>query len=212
MSRFRIFLIIPTVLVLYAGCQAVFTASPFSFLKKDVADMTYGQQQAYALDALASGDLEAMQEAYDALKDELSGSDDPEASLLGAHLAMELSGVPGILDDVVEGSIDFSGEQEDTEDQLTDFLAETDTEYMDDAADFYQSAAADGGELSGSDYILGATCILFSGTDGEDVDSASGTEEQADAIEFLEAGLADESLDEESRDMLQEYYDFISGI
>ena len=212
MSRFRVFLIVPLVLVMYVGCQAVFTASPFSFMKKDVADMSYGQQQAYALEALASGDLEAMKEAFDALKAELADSDDPDANLLGAHLAMELSGVPGILDDVVEGDIDFSGDQEDTEDQLTDFLAETDTEYMEEAADFYQSAAANGGELSGSDYILGATCILFSGTDGEDVDSASGTEEQADAVAFLEAGLADESLDDESRDMLQDYLDFVNGI
>ena len=81
-----------SVLIVLIGCQAVFTFSPVSFLQRDPSKLSLDQKKTYAEDALASGDSDAMLAAYNAIKDDATGSTDGELNLLAAKLAMELSG------------------------------------------------------------------------------------------------------------------------
>ncbi|MQY76202.1 MAG: hypothetical protein GH155_01055 [Spirochaeta sp.] len=145
-------------LLLLAGCQAIFTYSPLSFLQRDPANLPLDQKIAWAENALASGDLEAMATAYDAIKDE-SGVD-----YLAANLALELSGVPQLLFEVIEGNIDYSAITD-----MNDFLADNvDSEYVSYAAgDFWATLSNDPDSLTGTDYILGAACILFDAGGGD---------------------------------------------
>ena len=66
-------------LIIFSGCQAVFTFSPFSAFQRDPAKLPPEQQIAWAEGALASGDTASMAEAY-ALLDALleSDPDNPE--------------------------------------------------------------------------------------------------------------------------------------
>ena len=196
---------------LFSACQAFFTTSPFAFAQRDVNDLPWEQQIQFAFDALASGDIDAMQDAFDALKKKASKSKDPDINLLGAHLAMELSGIPDILNEVLGCTIDFSDSQTEKEDQFSDFMGGLDADYMNDAAELYQEASTNGAELSGTDYLLGASCILFAGSDGDDVTTVD-PDSQDNAAAFIELGLADDSVDQVTKDLLQDYLDFIREI
>ena len=67
------------------GCEAIFTYSPFSFLQRDPANLPLEQKIAWAEAALSSGDREAMEKAYKALKDDATGSIDAKLTLLAAN-------------------------------------------------------------------------------------------------------------------------------
>jgi hypothetical protein len=87
----RILVVIPVAwLLLLGGCEAVFTYSPFTGLQRDPSNFTPEQRLSYAEDALASGDLGAMQAALDAIKADTSHA----AVYTSAKLEIELSGLP----------------------------------------------------------------------------------------------------------------------
>jgi hypothetical protein len=81
------------ILIILSGCQAIFTFSPLSGLKRDPANMPPAQRLQYAKDALASGDKDAMLAAYNAILND-TGAD---AQYTAAQLGIELSGVTQVL-------------------------------------------------------------------------------------------------------------------
>ncbi len=168
-------------LLLFAGCQAIFTYSPLSFLQRDPANLPLDQKIVWAENALASGDPEAMATAYDVIKNE-SGVD-----YLAANLALELSGVPQLLFEVMEGDVAI-----DSEADLDIFLLQVDEDYIVAAGGHYNDTLAnDPDSLTGTDYILGAASILFKASKdtGTDIDNLTGAQVQ-DAKDFVSAGLA----------------------
>ena len=195
-----------SLLALLSGCQVVFTYSPLSILQRDPAAMSLEQKVTYAADALASGDDAAILGAFNAIQADASGSTDGELNLLAAQLAMELSGVPDLLNEVLGGGIDF--ENPDPA-QFTDLLDSLDTGYLLDASPFYQDANTNGGELGSVDFLLGAACILFEGTPGTDVAASTTT---GTASDFLQYGIDDPAVDDPARDILAGFQSFIDGL
>ncbi|HEB09690.1 MAG TPA: hypothetical protein ENI06_00575 [Spirochaetales bacterium] len=191
-------------LLLFAGCQAIFTYSPLSFLQRDPANLPLDQKIVWAENALASGDPEAMATAYDVIKNE-SGVD-----YLAANLALELSGVPQLLFEVMEGDVAI-----DSEADLDIFLLQVDEDYIVAAGGHYNDTLAnDPDSLTGTDYILGAASILFK-AGKESVGGTIGlltAGEAQDAEDFALAGLTNLPADDPAREYLQELYDFIITI
>jgi hypothetical protein len=93
--------LLATGLLMLAGCEAVFTFSPFTALQRKPADLTPEQRVTYAQDALASGDPAAMQTALEAIKDDTSIA----AVYISAQLEIELSGLPTLMASAV-GNMD----------------------------------------------------------------------------------------------------------
>jgi len=55
--------IVVFITIVFSGCQAVFTYSPFSFLQRDISSRPVEVQVSRAREALSSGDTEQMAEA-----------------------------------------------------------------------------------------------------------------------------------------------------
>jgi hypothetical protein len=177
-----------------AGCQNVFTYSPLKFLQRDPSNLPAEQKVAWAEDALSSGDPQAMEDAYQALQEEADAYDDPELTYLAARLALELSGVPQLLFDILDESIDLAGT--DPNAALEDFYEDIDTDYLLEVAGYMQ-AIDDHGDLdmvSGTDLLLGAGSLFFQAVEENDgdVDALMGADVQP-AYDFAEAaqGLFD---------------------
>lgn len=95
-----LWLIVPALaLVLLSGCERIFTTSPFAFLRRDPSSYSVAQQIAFAEDALASGDEEAMAVAFELLRD----STDPETQLLAVELGLGAAGVEAAISSVLAG-------------------------------------------------------------------------------------------------------------
>jgi hypothetical protein len=194
---------------LLSACQGVFTTSPVSFLQRDPSNFSIEQKIEYGWDALASGDMDAMIDAFDALRDDAMDSEDGEVTYLAAQLAMELSGASGILMEILEGNIDLSGEL-DTE-SIDSFIDGLDDDYLTDSADFFDRANTYDAEMEGTDYLLGGACMLFSVSSSEP--GGVGDLGQAEVLEiqnFLNDGLDKIDPGDPARDDIQNYLDFLS--
>ena len=142
-------------LALLAGCQAVFTYSPLSFLQRDPANLPPEQQVSWAEQALASGDPQAMAQAYELVKD------DPDQAYLAASLAAELSGVTQALADAIADLENILNMDQPTlQTYLEGFVASLDATYAGEAADLF-NAALPTGELTGTDMVVAALCYAF---------------------------------------------------
>ena len=160
------------------GCEAVFTTSLFSFLQRDPANLSAEQQIAWAEQALASGDPEAMAEAYELVKDRATGSSDPELTYLAGRLALELSGASALLTATLDGSADFTVAVD-----VERIFAELNTSYLAEAGDFYQATHAnDGTYLAGTDFVLGCICLLFEAVDAHSGDANGANYGQVNAF------------------------------
>ena len=83
-------LLILLVLMTLAGCQDIFTYTPLKGLQRDPSTLSASQRLVYAQEALASGDKEAMQAAYNAIKNDTS----PDAVHLTAELGISFPVCP----------------------------------------------------------------------------------------------------------------------
>jgi len=194
-------------LLALSGCQALFTTSPVAFLQRDPADLPLEQRIEWARQALGSGDEEAMAKGYEAIYDDASGSSDGELTYLAASLAMELSGAPQLAYEIIEGNISYTDETD-----LQAFLETVDGTYVVDAAGFFQATLAnDPALLSGSDYLLGAGCLLFQAGEenGGDLTALSAAQ-VADAQAFVAAGLANLPAGDPALTYLEDLQGFLS--
>ncbi|RKX82443.1 MAG: hypothetical protein DRP57_09875 [Spirochaetes bacterium] len=215
-STVFIFLLSIAVIFIMSGCQAVFTYSPLSFLQRDPSTLSAAEQRTYAENALASGDADAIAKAYDAIKALLKDNpDDPELNLLAAKLGVEVSGIPSLIDQIIQGSLDLSGP--DALDDVSDFINSdsVDPQAMIDAGTYYKNAESSG-ELTSTDYIMGSLGILLGAASGEDLsdpgswDTASQNEAQ-DAVDFLNKGIENLPADDPARDILTGFSDYLGN-
>jgi len=188
-------------LLLSAGCQAIFTSSPLSFLQRDPANLPLDQKITWAENALASGDPEAMATAYNAIKDE-SGVD-----YLAANLALELSGVPQLLFEVIGGDVAIDNQAD-----LENFLQQLDSSYISAAGGHYNDTLAnDPASLTGTDYILGAASLLFKAAELNSGSMGAGIV-TTDAAAFAAAGLGTMSVDDPAYEYMDQLNTFIAGL
>jgi hypothetical protein len=143
------------VVLLFGGCQAIFTYSPLSGLQQSPSDMTPAQRLTYAQDALASGDTAAMKSAYDAIKNDTSA----EAQYTTAQLGIELSGVSAVLRDIATDTSTLTTQLNTIDDFITSH--HLDPTYMVAAAAQLTAAAAGGVTLSTMDYAMGSMGLLL---------------------------------------------------
>jgi hypothetical protein len=213
MERLRLLAAAFAVAALFGGCDAIFTTSPVSFLQRDPDNMSLDQRINYARDALASGDEDAIADAYDAIKDDAVASTDSELHLLAAELALALSGLESALDHLL--NIDFAlalaGENAT---YINGLVALLDGTYAGESADFYQSAAAQpDAALAGADYILGAVALLADATitfGGGDVETL-GSADVNDILLFLQAGQTAVGADDPSYQLITDFADFLTA-
>ena len=197
---------------LLVSCQAIFTNSPLAFLQRDPSNMSLDQRIYFAQQALASGEAEYIEAAYDALKDDAAASNDPELLLLAAELATELSGVTGILSDFLEDGINFAGDKAANAPVFEDLYDTLDPAYLTEAGDFYEAAAANGGDLNDADYLVGAAVLVaeaMSANSGEFGTLAPGFAD--DAIAFLDIGLADLDPADPDYQTVQDFRDYLNN-
>ncbi len=158
MRRLRPFVAGAAVIALLAGCDTIFTTSPLSWARRDPAEMSLDQRVNYAKNALASGSEGEIAEAYDAIKADALASDDGTLELLGGQLTLALAGINETFDDL--GSIVFTDPFAQTATYINGLVALLNAPYLQQSASFYSDASAHGGDLTGTDYIMGAIAVL----------------------------------------------------
>lgn len=174
-------------LLFSAGCQRVFTFSPFSGLQRDPATMSADQQAQYAQDVLAGGDTEAMAEAYALIENLLvNDPENGELHLLAADLAIGASGL-GTLVSNIDPESGFSDL-----DALTEGL---NTELLSGVGNHIAVAEASGQPVSNSQYVnAGAAIIVGKAAESESGFEGIDWENDADAVqakEYAEKGGVD---------------------
>ena len=154
MRKTAVFLV-PVLVTLLVGCQAIFTFSPLSGLQRDPSTLSPAQRLTYAQDALASGDPAAMQKAYDALKNDTSGP----AQYTTAQLGIELSGVPTVFRDLANNPGNVSAQLG----TLNAYIVahNLDPALMVAASAQLVNAAAAGVTLTTMDYIMGSMGMML---------------------------------------------------
>ena len=144
-------------ILLLNGCEAVFTWSPFEALQRDPANLSPDQQEQYAQDVLASGDTDAMAEAYELIAALLEENpEDGELNLLAVDLAVGASGVGDIV-----SSLDPNDENADPD----AILEGLNTDVLADISDHIEAAEAAGQEISDSQYVNAGAAIIAQSAD-----------------------------------------------
>ncbi|NOY09929.1 MAG: hypothetical protein GXP33_13930 [Spirochaetes bacterium] len=204
------------------GCQAVFTYSPLSILQRDPSSLPASAQKTYAEDALASGDSEAIAKAYSSITALLADNpDDPGLNLLAAKLGVEVSGVPKLIDQIVQGELDLSDPN--AVSTISDFISAggVDPQVMVQAGEYYKAADANGGELSSTDYIMGSLGILlgaaedangnFNSLETPGTWSSTAQSKAQSAADFLNEGLTGLPADDPARSILEGFSGYIGN-
>lgn len=186
-------------LLALAGCENVFTTSLLSGLQRDPSTLSPEQQVRYAEEALASGDPEAMADAYRTLRT----SDDPETQLLAADLALGAAG----LETTITGALGELTGGGDPETVLAEALASFDEDelaMMADAAALLAAASGDGAVTpTPEQYAFAAVGLVAVEVAGNDGDLES-TTIPPQAEEFLEAAAAGLQESGQTTDLLEE--------
>ena len=158
------------VLAILGSCQAVFTYSPVEFLQRDVSTLPAEQQVGRAESALASGDIEDMKEAYDAVSILLEATpDDPELQLLAADLAFGASGVTEVFTNLLEDPDSLTAS---TPEDLVAILDTIDLGLIAEGTSHIESAVENGADVQDSQLILASASLIASAAE-----SAGGFEE-----------------------------------
>lgn len=144
-------LVITLILLLFPGCEQVFTTSPVAFLARDPSSLPEEQQVSYAQQALASGDQATLQEAYAAI----ASSTDPDVQYLASQVAIGASGINEAIQ-----SIDIS---DPSSIDTAALLGSLDAEYLTNAGDKLAAAGAAGVAVSDEDYVVAAASLILAG-------------------------------------------------
>jgi hypothetical protein len=178
-------------LLLLGSCEAIFTYTPLKGLQRDPSSLSAEQRLTFAQDALASGDEDAMKEAYDAIKDD-SGLD---ASYLTAELGIELSGLPDLIHSYLTDSSVLGSDT-----SIGDFIAahpNLTPAYIIDAGLRLQTLDAGGYPIDDAERILGALGLVLEASKNTlptPYDLSNDTVDITDALALLFPLIADDSI------------------
>jgi len=187
-------------LLVFVSCQAVFTYSPVTFLERDLANLSPGQQAERAESVLVSGSAEEIAEAYDAVVALIAAGDaTAETGLLAADLAFAASGINDVVADLLSDPDLLTSA---TSDDISEILGALDLDLIDAGAAFVTSAAAvEGAEISDSQYIIAGAALMMSAAEDaggfeifetEPSSGDPGFDDFTAAMEFLSAaGIED---------------------
>lgn len=201
MKKIAVVLLVLTGFTLgFSSCQQVFTYSVFGELglQRDVANLSPEQQKSYAQGALASGDTDAMNDAYTALADTVAATtaaDDPELYTLAAELAIGASG----LVDTLTGALSVVTEGGGTDDLTAIFDSILDSDetiaLLDDASGYVEDLVNAGEDVSTDLYVNAAAALLIVAVDDaggiENLDYENPPEELETAMTWAELGGVD---------------------
>lgn len=197
-------LIVVSMLFLTMGCEALFTTSPVSFLRRNPDNYTSSQKLEYFTDLAAGGEV-----SEDALTDlsefAAANADDPEINKLAGNAYIEASGIDTALESMVQeitsgGSIENAsimtalipaeGEsltQESIEAAFEGIGVNVDT--FTTGAEFLATAETNGADLSETDYMIGGIGLALDAVD--DVESLEEEDKQELEQALEEAGSFD---------------------
>lgn len=197
--RIRVGIAITLAFIVIAGCENVFTTSLLSGLQRDPSTLSAEQQVRYAEEALASGDPEAMADAYATLRT----SDDPETQLLAADLAIGAAGLETTITATL-GELAGGGDPETILGEALATFDEDDLAMLADAAALLAAASDDGSVTpSPEQYAFAAVALVAVEVAANDGDLAS-TTIPPQAEEFLEAAAAGLQESGQTTDLLEE--------
>lgn len=173
---------------LLMGCEFLFTNSPVSFLQRPVSSLSEEQQIEYGKHALASGDTDKMEEAYEVLNE---NTDSKDAQYVAAQLGVELSGISEYLLDAVADSATLPAG--DTT-ELEAFVAEhgLSPAYLVSAAANMQNAETLGETLTPMDYVMGSLGLALGAaqaTNGSYFDFDTSPVDTSLAVAMVDAGM-----------------------
>ncbi len=190
---------------LLAGCEAVFTYSPVSFMQRNPENLSTDQQKEYYEDVVAGGG-EIDDESLASLTALAGETDDPEIDKLAANAFIKASKIDTALTSIVEeivggGGIEdvsvvtaFVPEEGETISTETVVAAFTeigvDVEKFTAGAAFLSEAADSGAELSETDYLIGGAGLALDAV--EEVETLDETSKTELKQELEEAGSFEE--------------------
>jgi len=190
--------------LLFTGCEQVFTANVFSSFTRDPSKLPFDQQVAYAESALSSGDAATMADAYDALAASLAKNNNTDAdlNLLASNLAVGASGLTDQLPDLVQAAMDgeFSSASA-LDGAIADLIPKVDYAYIDNAKQQLDSAILNGGTISEDQYLMVAVGLALKAADANG-DSFQGLPAGTEASVFVDAAVADLTARGETSDLL----------
>lgn len=166
--------VVVSLLLAAAGCEAVFTYSPFSELRRNPDSMSAEQKTAYAAQALESSDTEAVEDAYAMVTKMLDSAEDEEKKELlplAVELALKDSGASEIVLDTLlsTGGIDPENPDAETDpdaiyellDQAADGLKDSSENFTDAAANIIELQTLSPGAVTVDQCVLTAVGLLL---------------------------------------------------
>ncbi len=181
--------------LLITSCEQVFTYSVFSWAQRDPSKLSEEQKVAYAESVLGSGDQEALEEAYEAIKD----NEDPEVQLLASEIAVAASG----LNEAVEKAIEDLDSLDSGDADIEDYLSEIDSEMLNNAVENMSNALDDpqtAENVTSEQYITVAAAIVISKVSDGTVDDIDDNEQIDFENDFDPESYGSEGPDKDSTD------------
>jgi hypothetical protein len=194
-----------------AGCEGIFTYSPLAVFQRAPSDLSAAERVTYAEDALASGDEQTMQDAYDAIK----GDTSPEASYAAAELAIELSNIPDLFVQMVSGDVTMptSGDSS----SITDYLDQTGVEPELLIAAAAKLQASDPADLTAMDYVYGTLGLALDAAQQPDgtysfTPADMDVDKLVEAQVFMESAIDTMPVDDPMYAFLSSYNTYIQSL
>jgi hypothetical protein len=200
LPRFLTLAMLPLLLL---GCEAIFTYTPLEFLQRSPANLSAAGRLTYGENALASGDTQAMIDAYNALSADTSD----QAQYLAAQLAIQISGVSDLLLSVATGSTPLPAVEDSA--SLTAWITENgnaDTITYLEAAGEKLNSIDDTSTLTAMDYVYGSLGLALeaaSSGDSATLDSAKN---------LMSTAISSLSTDDPSYSFLNSYNTYLQAM
>jgi len=203
--------------VMLSACQAIFTYSPMSPLQRDPKTLSDEQKINYAREALASGDKESVEKAYDAVS-EMADKDDADAETisLAADLAIEASGTSDTVNSLLSAGLSEESDEEEITTKIDDALTKMDTTYASKASKHIEDLEAKGEKPTTTQYVMTAVTMAASVAKDaggisslDDNNSSELTQEQQDTInkasDYIDKAIAQADETGESSDLISQF-------
>ena len=192
--------------LLFTGCEQVFTANVFSSFTRDPSKLPFDQQVAYAESALSSGDAATMADAYDALAASLAKNNNTDAdlNLLASNLAVGASGLTDQLPDLVQAAMDGNfATQADLATAVDAVIPTIDYSYISAAQSQLADAKTNGGTITEDQYLMVAVGMVLQTADtaGTSINDITSSDDVA-VKTFVNDAVADLTARGETSDLL----------
>lgn len=211
MERKPVAALVVSCMILLFSCEAVYTTSLLEWAQRDPSNLSTAGKIAYAEDALAAGDRDALKKAYDALKD----TSDPDLMPFVAELALGAAGVTEALADML-GKVAAGTSEAEIKTALEDALAAFsagDLDLIAEAAALIDAAVIGGADITAAQYFTAGVGMLVVALDkavelGGDVYSIDTTTPDSPgekALDFLFAARDLFTVDSEAYALLDDF-------